>query len=564
MAKRDLFETARVLFLELIGNGKRYRVPPYQRDYSWGEEQWEDLWNDIKSVHEDSNARHYMGALVVDAESDRDFLVIDGQQRLATLSILAICVVDALRELSDREIDPVANKDRAELLESTFIGDKDAVTLIRSSKLALNETDNGFYQDFLVQSRPPVGLVRLPKSNQSLYAARNYFNARVRELAHEDGEALARLLLETVARRLVFILITVEDEANAYTIFETLNARGLELSTTDLLKNYLFSRMTPGPSLAHVQRQWKSLIDDTTQERFSDFLRYHLLVSRRQVRKENLFKIVRNEVKDPGQATRLIEELRPRAQVFAALRSPYHPYWEGDSDLQRHIEELNLFGARQVTPLVFAATERLGRTELASVLRTLVIVSFRYTVVGGRNTNELEPIYHEAAESLMSGRAKTPKEVFAALRPIYVSNEAFGSEFAVWSISRARGRLAKYVLVRLESDMTGRSMNAFTDPASVEHILPENPEEIWAKSIEPEAWERTVDRVGNLTLLEPPVNRRLGNSAYSEKLPAYRASNYEMTQAVAQRAPEEWTLAHIEERQRAQAARAVHLWRVDF
>lgn len=87
MAEANILNTRTINYMELIGNGKLYRVPPYQRDYSWSQEQWEDLWNDIVELRPRSEDRHYMGALVVEGKSDREFLVIDGQQRLATLSL---------------------------------------------------------------------------------------------------------------------------------------------------------------------------------------------------------------------------------------------------------------------------------------------------------------------------------------------------------------------------------------------------------------------------------------------------------------------------------------------
>lgn len=87
MARTNLLNTRTANYLDLLGNGRIYRVPPYQRDYSWEEEQWEDLWNDILELRGHPGERHYMGALVVEGRSDREFLIIDGQQRLATFSV---------------------------------------------------------------------------------------------------------------------------------------------------------------------------------------------------------------------------------------------------------------------------------------------------------------------------------------------------------------------------------------------------------------------------------------------------------------------------------------------
>ncbi|MBO9318256.1 MAG: DUF262 domain-containing protein, partial [Chloroflexus sp.] len=112
MSLGTMLNTRTISYLELIGNGKRYRVPPYQRDYSWNEEQWDDLWNDIVDLHNQTDSYHYMGALVVQAESDRDLLIIDGQQRMATLSILSLAVIALLSELAQRGIDPDRNRER--------------------------------------------------------------------------------------------------------------------------------------------------------------------------------------------------------------------------------------------------------------------------------------------------------------------------------------------------------------------------------------------------------------------------------------------------------------------
>ena len=112
MAGTNILNTRTINYLELIGNGRSYRVPPYQHEYSWSEDQWEDLWNDITDLGSRPEDRHYLGALVVEGRSDREFLVIDGQQRLATLSLLALAVISRLRALADDGIEPYANRER--------------------------------------------------------------------------------------------------------------------------------------------------------------------------------------------------------------------------------------------------------------------------------------------------------------------------------------------------------------------------------------------------------------------------------------------------------------------
>ena len=227
-ARTNVLSTSTINYLELIGNGKAYRVPPYQRDYAWTEEEWEDLWNDVLDLRQENEGRHYMGALVVQGESDREFTIIDGQQRLATISILSLAVIAKLHRMADREIDAERNRERAKELRNRFVGEKDPASLIESSRLNLSLTDDAFYQDYLVQLREPPNPRGLPQSNSLLWRCFRYFSERLEVLddLEEDGEALARVLSETTARCLLFILIKVEDELDAYTVFETLERAG--------------------------------------------------------------------------------------------------------------------------------------------------------------------------------------------------------------------------------------------------------------------------------------------------------------------------------------------------
>ena len=288
MSRTNVLNTAAVNYLELIANGKTYRVPPCQRDYAWTEEEWEDLWNDILDLRRQPESRHYMGALVVHGQSDREFTIIDGQQRLATIGILSLAVIAKLYRMVDQEIGAERNRERAKELRNRFIGEKDPASLVEISRLNLSRADDAFYQDYLVQLRAPPNPCGLPKSNALLWNCFRYFSAQLDALEdlQKDGEALAKVLSETAARCLLFILIAVDDELDAYTVFETLNARGLELTTADLLKSYLFSKVRAPSDLDALQRRWQALISTVTPERFSEFLRYHLLCEQAGIRKE--------------------------------------------------------------------------------------------------------------------------------------------------------------------------------------------------------------------------------------------------------------------------------------
>ncbi|MDM7994936.1 MAG: DUF262 domain-containing HNH endonuclease family protein [Acidobacteriota bacterium] len=566
MARSNVLNTRTTNFLELLGNGRNYRVPPYQRDYSWEEEQWEDLWSDIQELRGNSEERHYMGALVVEGTSDREFRIIDGQQRLASLSLLALAVIAKLKDLADAGLEAEANRERAAALRTRFIGEKDPASLIESSKLFLNETDNSFYQDYLVQLRPPLNPRGLTKSSNLLWECYKYFRNNLDKIPeYSKGKPLAELISEIVGRQLLFILITVENDINAYMVFETLNARGLELTTTDLLKNYLFSRVKVESDLQALQRRWRTMLATIRQERFPEFLRYHLLCQHSKIRSQRLFKLVRAQAQSPEEVFQLLTELESRAELFAALSDPNHGYWAETPEARPYIRELTLYRVKQMTPLLFAVYERFDRSDFVRVLRLVSILSLRYSIVCRLNTNALEPTYHQAAKAVLDGTATTPAHVFRELKSIYVDDAMFEQNFAILELDTGqRKKLAKYFLARFECDHSGRACDPDTDPASIEHILPENPSEEWAEHFPSEHWEKNIYRLGNLTLLEPSANRRVGNLAYAEKLRAYLSSAYSLTKEIVEMAPEYWTPDIMARRQKEMAQRAVHLWRSEF
>lgn len=566
MARSNLLDTRTTSFGDLIGNGKIYRVPSFQRDYSWKEENWEDLWQDILVIHSKPGSSHYMGALVLQNSetSEKDFTVIDGQQRLATLSIIAIAVIEKIQNLVERAEHGAANQERQEILKRTYLSDRDPRSLRYSSKLILNENNNDFYQSNLINLRKPRNIRSLSKSNQLLWQAFQYFSNHLGEIQHvvQDGESLAEFLTDIIAQKLLFIQINVQDELNAYTVFETLNARGIELSSTDLLKNYLFSQFEGPDDLQEAQRQWRRIINTVQMEKFPEFLRYYLSLQENRVRRERLFKAVRGTVKSGQQAFNLLDQLENYSSLFIALGNSNDDFWRDTPENRHYIRELELFRVKQPYPTLFAAYENFSPEDFTRLLKLICVFSFRYTIVSSLNPNELEKLYNKIAIAIMSHEIANPRQVFENLRSAYVSDEKFSQDFSLLEISTKgqKRRLVRYILWKLEIDASERQ-DISEDGFSIEHILPESPTENWREYFTDDQTEEAVYRIGNLTPLEPGLNRQIGNEPYSVKGEAYQQSVYSLTHDIV---AEEWTVGTIASRQRQLAERATHIWRADF
>ncbi len=565
MARINLLDTRTTSFGDLISNGKIYRVPLFQRDYSWTEENWEDLWQDLLALRVNPDSSHYMGALVLQnsSTSDKEFTIIDGQQRLATLSIIAIAVIDKIQKLVERQQEPEANKDRQEILKRTYLGDRDPRSLRYSSKLLLNENNNDFYQSNLINLRKPLNIRSLSKSNQLLWQCFLYFSQNLDKLNEviRSGEKLAELLTDTIAGRLLFIQINVEDELNAYTVFETLNARGIELSSTDLLKNYLFSLFQGPDDLREAQRQWRRIINTVAMEKFPEFLRYYLSLESDRVRRNRLFKLVRESVKNPSQAFELLDGLEDYSSLFIALSNPNDEFWNDTPENRTYIRQLALFRVKQTYPTLFAAYSKFSTEDFTRLLKLVCAIAFRYTVVSGLNPNQLEAVYNGIAIDIAKGEIGTPRQVFEEMRSLYVADEKFSQDFSLLSIPTKgqKKKLIKYIICQLEKDASGIDVNE--DSFSIEHILPENQTGAWEENFTDAEVERMVYRIGNLTPLEPSFNRQIGNDTYSNKQAIYQQSVYVLTQNIV---AEEWTPDTLVRRQRELAGRAVRIWRSDF
>lgn len=564
MARINLLDTRTTNFGDLISNGKIYRVPPFQRDYSWTEENWEDLWQDIALLHANFDASHYMGAIVLQSSTaDKEFTIIDDQQRLATLSIIAIAVISKIQQLVEQEKNPEANQERQEILKRTYLSERDPRSLRYSSKLLLNENNNDFYQSNLINLRRPRNIRALSQSNQLLWRAFEYYSQKLDELPEvvQDGEKLAVFLTDTVAQRLLFIQINVEDELNAYTVFETLNARGIELSSTDLLKNYLFSLFEGPDDLHEAQRQWRRIINTVQMERFPEFLRYYLSLQHSRVRRERLFKLVRQSVKNAQQAFDLLDRLENYSSLFIALGNPNDEFWRDTPDNRSFVRELQLFRVKQVYPCLFAAHDQFSAQDFTRLLKLTCVISFRYSVVSRLNPNELETLYNTVAIEIGRGNITNPRQVFDALRPVYVADEKFQQDFSLLSLS-TRGqkkKLVRYILYRFETNASRIDVNE--DSFSIEHILPESPTDEWRQNFSDFQLEEMVYRLGNLTPLEPSYNREVGNSTYAIKREKYQQSAYTLTQQIM---AQEWTPDAIATRQRYLAQRAVQIWQADL
>lgn len=559
-------DTSNRTYRQLMGNGLIYSVPRFQRDYSWTSTEWDDLWQDIESLFEDEGEQeHYMGYLVLQSKDSKNFDVIDGQQRLSTLSLLILAVLANLKDLIHDEQEIESNKQRLNQLRSSFIGYLDPVTLIAKSKLNLNRNNDSIYQRYLVTIEPAPKR-NLKATEHLMRKAFEWFYDKVKKRFQNKpkGKELAQFI-DSLSDKLFFTVITVNNELNAYKVFETLNARGVKLSSTDLLKNYLFSVVHNDGSDEHEMNElddrWERLVGLIGSGSLPDFLRAYWNSKNRFVRHSELFKRIRERVYNKKEVFELIRDIERNADVYAALPYSEDELW--DNEQASYIKLLKMFNVRQLYPLLLAAYQKLAKTDFTTLLRSCMIISFRYNVVGNLAANEQERIYNKVSIGISNNELTTINDALNSLKSIYVTDHKFKNDFIdkeLRTTQTRNKRIVRYTLFEIERHISGNSHDFESGSSNIEHIMPESLGEEW-DIIEDRDHDQFVYRLGNMTILNASINRGIGNKSFEDKKVAYEKSEFHITQRIAAE-NQQWNPDRIIVHQKWLATQATSIWRI--
>ncbi len=237
-------------------------------------------------------------------------------------------------------------------------------------------------------------------------------------------------------------------------------------------------------------------------------------------------------------------------------------------DERDSLQQLQMFNVRQPLALLLAAFGCFGdqdRNDFAKVLRAIAIISFRYNVICGLPSNEQEKVYNHIAQRLAAGTFSSAREVVSALQPVCSEDTVFKAAFADKELRTTNSRnkkVVRYILFSLEKHCSGHGFDFENSDYTLEHILPEHPEQGW-DAFDSQSYDNSVYQLGNMTLLSATANRNLGNVPYLEKRIVYSESEFSISQGIAKRY-DDWTPATIQSRQDWMAKQAIAIWNISF
>lgn len=546
-------------FDELMGSVERkYVIPRYQREYSWGVDNLATFWSDI---HDEDD--FFFGSVVLKRPERRRarIEIIDGQQRMLTMTILYAAIRDVLNELG--ELTDAAS------IHSQFIitrrGRRDNDHIIQPTQGLRN------YFERSVQSLEPDFRRTSTKEEKRVKKNYEWFKARIydklQSRSPEDSLTIIDDLIDTIGR-MQLIQITVTESYDAYRIFETVNATGVDLSVADLIKNMVFKHIREDDDTGEdpAQIKWTEMKNNLAEINLdvARFVRYHWISSRETVTMGKLYKSVKNATTNRAWQT-LIDDLVHDSTLINHLmlgEIPNENMQGNISRINRKLKLINGLGFSQCYVLllsVYRNMERLNYSwdEFENLVSELENFNFIYHTICTRPANRVENFYSQKAIMInqtqndkvglarFSSNIESVYTEFISLKP---NRSDFIQDFTSstqYSNSKKRKSLLRYILGRFEEYHYPEQVNErpIDDSISIEHFLPQSPEEHWGLSSEDV--KHYVHLIGNLFLVGQGFNSSARNFGIQRKIVELRNTGINTTAAliseISRNDPPVWT-----------------------
>lgn len=527
-----------------------FTIPGYQRPYAWGRDQAQELLDDLLGALASAPEQlseappYFLGSIVlIKSEALPDAIVVDGQQRLTTLTLL----LSSIRAT-------VSNVDMQKDITSCIYEKGNLVKGTQARyRLSLRERDRDFFREYVQHEN---GLQALTQLNTTLPDAQT----RLRANAQIFMEGLAKLqqadlvrLVQFVITRCYLVTVATPDLDSAYRIFGVLNSRGLDLSATDILKAEIIGNITPALRDAYTKK-WEDEEEDLGRDEFGDLFSHIRMVYRKAKPQGTLLKEFKEHVTPAQKPQQFVDEiLLPMAQAFSEIIDADYSSQKYAEQVNEHLSWLNRLEFKDWVPpaLAFFTRNRNQPEAMLTFFRGMERLAYsmlarkcginerieRFSAL----TNAIEKLQSlDATQSPLQLTPLEQYETYSALNgPLYETHSP---------------RAVATLMLRLDHLMSDGTASYQYDVVSVEHILPQQPAPnsqwlVWVP--DPLKHQHWVHRLGNLTLLSRKKNSAASNYEFEKKKNAYftrgGVSSFALTTEVLNH--QDWTETVIQQRQ---------------
>lgn len=540
--------------IQYFNGEKQNLIPLFQRPYTWKEINWRTLWDDVMVQYDlGDNGTHFMGAIVsVPARSVpvgvNKYLIIDGQQRLTTVSLLLCALRDCLDTNTAARIQEVYLTNRFRDPEDTL-------------KFVPTQADRDVYRTIALDRQVPLDGTLMAKAYQ-------FFTNLLLKGSDGNGDPVEpSKILTTLEHCLQVVMINLGDTDDPYLIFESLNFKGEPLTQADLVRNYLLMRfrhsLSSGGEQERVYSKYWRPLEDTLGTNLTEFLRHYAMKDGEDIKQGGIYAAIKTRLKsmDATQAVEGEVQLMQRFGEFYAKVLLLAP--EKVTPIRERLENIKELKVTTSYPLLLRLfdarqTGQLNDTELEKCLGLIESFVVRRAVCGVP-TNAMNKLFLQWAKnypnldhvqwlhsSMSSGGVgrRFPKD----------------SEFATAFMDQPQyGRgTTRFLLCRLENSFQHKEPVDLST-STIEHILPQTLTQDWKNELGPDSetvHANLVNTFGNLTLTG--YNTELGNLSFVEKTAKLKNTHIELNRWILQQP--NWRAVEITERAKALLLKANELW----
>lgn len=549
-----------------------YKVPSYQRHYSWDKESLNDFWDDLVDVMEGYQDSHFIGQVVTYVNDDGVQEVIDGQQRLTTISILLAAVLKRIEDIFDDVDGKPKNKlltTRANIEDLLRWDEKNPSLILQEYKDGDNSIDDYFRGIF-------EGRTDLNSNNRNIEPVKNIrdafnsFDSLIGDYYKEkkiefptDKTVVIENIFKSLKDKFILSKVSTRKKEDAYIIYQSLNSKGTPLKASELIKSHVMLQVSNGDDNERkmVQEKWDyiSTAFGNDSNKITTFIRVYWSAVQRVVTVNQLFRSISEEINDKNKTLSFLENLSEVVDYYVAMENALTNKKDkalfNDGAIESMLIILKRLSVALHYPILFAMILRgTDKDTQRVVIYKILSVFIRHRTICEKGTNTLEKGYAKIAQNIWNQKISNGVEITREL-----DDELLKSDVEVKNAFQGFSKELKkkgekhwtlfYLLYRLYKefgDFDNVELNQVGfDNLSVVHIN---------KDISTDY----VNFIGNYVLIEKTLKDKYGEEDIYRSL---SESKYSVNNRISNKlANGEWTINDIIERQNDMSDKVVEIW----
>ena len=543
---------------QILTETKQYKIPVYQRPYSWGTDEVIQFITDLHDSFMSNDDEYFIGSLItIERETNRLFDVVDGQQRLTTLNLIFASFRDAVSE-------KIAKTGLGNVVLPVDLISGDPI----GPRLMIREKDQTIFLDHILGGEPISDFEEKRIFNLPDVPKRNLIEnfKAISKFINEEGlnERQIRDFAKFILGRVSVVFITASERDSAVRLFKILNARGMQLSNADLIKNNLFEMLNKSGNASSadenkLDNQWLELEEKIGIEDLDQVLAHHRSSVIPIKAKKTLFEEYETMLEDYVDPFKFLNELKLSADYYTNIMDLE---FEG-ATIQRALQSLQQVKFEDwIPPLLAFLKNPTKELEISDFIENLEKITYQNWICRLAPTARLTVYYQLVGAIKENSTASAILEIF--------HKNSRENEFISFLEGDVYGKpFTRAVLFRLEDcDKDESVTRSYNGLITIEHILPQSlNNSYWSERFTEDEHKEWVHRLGNLALLSGRKNYKAQNSDFETKKQVYNERNnvvsFETTKMVSEK--EDWNLDCVQKRQKELLDRARKLWSIyDF